>query len=78
MDEVKKKFVDTRLSKLVVYDNNLDHVTGYIHQLDLFKNPAAIKSILHPIPAVPESMSGATGSDQQIQPGKKEHRLGRG
>jgi putative hemolysin len=57
MDEVKKKFVDTRLSKLVVYDSNLDHVAGYIHQLDLFKNPTAIKSILHPIPAVPESMS---------------------
>jgi putative hemolysin len=57
MDEVRKKFVDTRLSKLVVYDGNLDHVAGYIHQLDLFKNPPAIKSILHPIPAVPESMS---------------------
>jgi putative hemolysin len=57
MEEVRKKFVDTRLSKLVVYDGNLDHVTGYIHQLDLFKNPPAIKTILHPIPAVPESMS---------------------
>jgi putative hemolysin len=57
MDEVRKKFVDTRLSKLVVYDGNLDHVAGYIHQLDLFKNPGSIKSIMHPIPAVPESMS---------------------
>jgi putative hemolysin len=57
MDEVRKKFVDTRLSKLVVYDGNLDHVAGYIHQLDLFKNPDAIQTILHPIPAVPESMS---------------------
>lgn len=57
MEEVRKKFVDTRLSKLVVYDGNLDHVAGYIHQLDLFKDPKTIKSILHPIPAVPESMS---------------------
>jgi putative hemolysin len=57
MEEVRKKFVDTRLSKLVVYDGNLDHVAGYIHQLDLFKNPPEIKSILRPIPAVPESMS---------------------
>jgi CBS domain containing-hemolysin-like protein len=57
MDEVRKRFVDTRLSKLVVYDGNLDHVAGYIHQLDLFRNPASIKSIIHPIPAVPESMS---------------------
>jgi CBS domain containing-hemolysin-like protein len=57
MEEVRKKFVETRLSKLVVYDGNLDHVTGYIHQLDLFKKPPFIKSILHTIPAVPESMS---------------------
>ncbi|HXB96119.1 MAG TPA: hemolysin family protein [Puia sp.] len=57
MEEVRKKFVETRLSKLVVYDGNLDHVTGYIHQLDLFRNPPSIKTILHPIPAVPESMS---------------------
>ena len=57
MAEVRKKFVETRRSKLVVYDGNLDHVTGYIHQLDLFKDPGSIKAILHPIPAVPESMS---------------------
>jgi len=57
MEEARKKFIETRLSKLVVYDGNLDHVAGYIHQLDLFKKPPLIKSILHPIPAVPESMS---------------------
>ena len=57
MEDARKRFVETRLSKLVVYEGNLDHVTGYIHQLDLFKSPSSIKSILHPIPAVPESMS---------------------
>jgi CBS domain containing-hemolysin-like protein len=57
MEEVKKKFVETKLSKLVVYEKNIDHITGYIHQLDLFKNPVSIQSILLPIPAVPESMS---------------------
>jgi CBS domain containing-hemolysin-like protein len=57
IEDVRKKFVETKLSKLVVYDGNLDHVAGYVHQLDLFKKPPLIKSILHPIPAVPESMS---------------------
>lgn len=57
IEEARKKFVETRLSKLVVYDGNLDHVVGYIHQLDLFRTPPFIKSILLPIPAVPESMS---------------------
>lgn len=57
MEELRKKFVETKLSKLLVYEKNIDHITGYIHQLDLFKNPASIQSILLPIPAVPESMS---------------------
>ena len=59
MQSVRKHFVDTKLSKLVVYENNIDHIVGYIHQLDLFKNPRDVKSILLPIPAVPESMSAA-------------------
>ncbi len=57
INEVREKFVHTKLSKLVVYDSNIDHISGYIHQLDLFKRPENIQAILHPIPAVPESMS---------------------
>lgn len=54
---VRQRMIDTRLSKLVVYKDNIDNILGYIHQLDLFKNPGDIQSILLPIPAVPESMS---------------------
>jgi len=57
IEEARRKLVDTRLSKLVVFDNNIDHIVGYIHQLDLFKKPAFLKEILLPIPAIPESMS---------------------
>lgn len=57
IEDARKKFVASRLSKLVVYDGNIDQIIGYIHQLDLFKKPATIKDILLPIPAVPESMS---------------------
>jgi len=59
IDEVKNKFVETKLSKLVVFENNIDHIIGYVHQLDMFKRPKDILSILLPIPAVPESMSAA-------------------
>ncbi len=55
--EARKKFIDTQLSKLVVYDKTIDTMLGYIHQLDLFKNPDNLQAILLPIPAVPESMS---------------------
>ncbi len=57
IEEVKNKFIQTQLSKLVVYENNIDSIIGYIHQLDLFKNPATVKEVLLPIPTVPESMS---------------------
>jgi len=57
IEEVKNKFISTKLSKMVVFDENIDNIVGYVHQLDMFKNPSDIKSILLPIPAVPESMS---------------------
>jgi CBS domain containing-hemolysin-like protein len=57
IEDLRQKFVSTRLSKMVVYDGSIDIITGYVHQLDLFKNPAEIRDILLPIPAVPESMS---------------------
>jgi putative hemolysin len=59
VEQLKKKFIDTKLSKLVVYENNIDHIIGYVHQLDLFAKPATISEVLHPIPAVPESMSAS-------------------
>lgn len=57
MDMLRRKFIDTKLSKLVVYDKNIDNIQGYVHQLALFARPKDIQSILLPIPAVPESMS---------------------
>lgn len=59
VQETRNKFIETKLSKLVVYDNDIDHIIGYIHQLDLFKRPATIESILLSIPAIPASMSAA-------------------
>lgn len=57
VEEARQKFIQTKLSKLVVFETNIDNISGYIHQLDIFKNPADLASILLPIPAVPESMS---------------------
>lgn len=57
IEAVKQLFISTQLTKLVVYNDSIDNIVGYIHQLDLFKKPTDIKSILLPIPAIPESMS---------------------
>ena len=57
IEEAKSSFIESKLSKLVVYENDIDNIKGYIHQLDLFKNPSLVSDILLPIPTVPESMS---------------------
>ena len=57
INDVKNKFISSRLSKLVVFETDIDNIIGYVHQLDLFKNPPDIKSIMLPIPFIPESMS---------------------
>jgi len=59
VQDVKHKMIKSKLSRIVVYDGGIDNIVGYVHQLDLFKHPADIKSILLPMPAVPETM-GAT------------------
>lgn len=59
IDQLKEKFIETKLSKLVVYENNIDNVQGYVHQLDLFKNPENLRSVLLPIPVIPESMNAS-------------------
>ncbi|WP_118950081.1 hemolysin family protein [Taibaiella helva] len=55
--DLRDKFVDTKLSKIVIYEETLDTVLGYTHHLDLNRRPQTIQEILHPIPTVPETMS---------------------
>ena len=57
IEALKQQFIKTQLSKLVIYDDSVDSILGYVHQIDLFKKPSTIQEILHPIIAVPESMS---------------------
>jgi putative hemolysin len=59
IEALRAVFVETKLSKLIVYEDTLDSILGYVHQLDLFKKPSNIKSVLHPIILVPESMNAA-------------------
>ncbi len=57
-DSVKnlsEKFINTGLSKILVYRGNMDKIIGYIHSFELFKKPKDIKSILLPILLIPET-----------------------
>lgn len=56
ISNLKKLFVETGYSKILVYDGSLDDVLGYVHAFEMFKNPKKIRAILLPVEFVPESM----------------------
>tara|TARA_R110002051_G_scaffold4043_6_gene21451 strand:- start:23209 stop:24495 length:1287 start_codon:yes stop_codon:yes gene_type:complete len=51
-----KIFTETGYSKILVYNDTVDNVIGYVHSYELFKKPKTIKSILLPVEFVPETM----------------------
>ncbi|MEI8279865.1 MAG: hemolysin family protein [Bacteroidota bacterium] len=57
IDEVRQKFIETKLSKIIVYEGSIDNILGYLHHLDLNRRPKNIKEVLHTITPVPEAMS---------------------
>jgi CBS domain containing-hemolysin-like protein len=68
--DIKVKLMTTKLSKILIYKGNIDKVIGYIHSSDLFRNPKNARSILLPIPFVPESMSAMQLLNQFIESNK--------
>ena len=57
INNLKEKFVETGLSKILIYRNNIENIIGYTHSFEIFNNPDSIASILLPISIVPESMT---------------------
>lgn len=53
--ELERRFIETGYSKIMVYQENIDHIVGYVHQIDLFRKPSDIKSITHDILITNES-----------------------
>jgi CBS domain containing-hemolysin-like protein len=56
-DELYNKFVQTGLSKILVYGGTQDNVIGYVHQKEIFKKVNSIKDIIFPIEIVPATTS---------------------
>jgi CBS domain containing-hemolysin-like protein len=54
--DLVKIFTETGLSKILVYNETIDDIIGYIHSFELFKKPKTLKSILLPVVYAPETM----------------------
>jgi CBS domain containing-hemolysin-like protein len=54
--ELRDLFIETGYSKILIFQNSLDDIVGYVHSFDLFKKPKNIKSILIPVEFVPETI----------------------
>jgi putative hemolysin len=53
---LEKTFVEHGFSRIPVYKETIDNITGYVHSFDLFRHPLTIKSIAKPILYIPETM----------------------
>lgn len=56
VEELKELFVKTGYSKILVYQNSVDDILGYVHSFELFKKPKTIKSVMISIEYVPETI----------------------
>lgn len=56
VEELRQRFIETHLSKILVYRENIDHIIGYVDSFELFKKPEHIQHILRPVIIVPEPM----------------------
>nr|WP_321245708.1 hemolysin family protein [uncultured Psychroserpens sp.] len=54
--DISSLFIESGLSKILVYKDSIDDILGYVHSFELFKKPKSIKSIVKPVVYVPATM----------------------
>ena len=57
LEDLKNRFVESGISKIIVYDGNIDNVVGYIHSSEMFRNPKDWRENVKEVPIVPETMA---------------------
>ncbi len=53
---IRNIFSQTGLSKVLVYQNSIDDIVGYVHAFDFFSGPRSVRDIIRPVLLVPETM----------------------
>lgn len=66
IEEIHDLFIETQHSKIPVYKQSIDNLTGYVHLYDLFGNPADINTVVRPVIIVPETIAASKVLDMMI------------
>ena len=53
---LKHKFVETGLSKILVFRDNTDNIIGFVHSYEMFRRPSDIQSVVLPVSIFPETV----------------------
>jgi len=56
VDELLKLFIESGLSKIMVYRDTMDDIIGFVHLSEMFKKPVNIQAVMMPVMFVPETM----------------------
>lgn len=67
ISELKEKFIETGISKILIYKETIDNIVGYIHSSEMFKNIEKLKALISPVSIVPETMPASKLLEQFIQ-----------
>lgn len=70
IEMLRQKFIESGYSKILVYQDSIDNIIGYVHSSEMFKKPDNIRSIMHNILTVPETMS----ANRMLETFIKEHK----
>ena len=57
VSELQQMFIESGHSKIIVYEEDVDHIIGYIHSSEMFRNAAKWKERINTMPFVPETMA---------------------
>lgn len=56
IDNLKDLFIESDFSKILVFNETVDDIVGYVHSFEMFKNPKDIQSVVLPVEFIPPTM----------------------
>ena len=56
VEVLRQRFIESGMSKLLVYKESIDNIIGYVHGYELFRHPRTIRAVMRPVNFIPGTM----------------------